>query len=634
MKLYSLRHSKLDIQHSTFTESINDITFFMAQLISSNITIAGTPIKQITSFQLTQNIYDHHYFRLVCPAESLEGLDGSMLQSSRNLIGGVLQASFSTPTTGSGLQFRGIVMQVEADRFSGHTGNIIISGTSPTIVLDNGPHCKSWEKKAIKNIAQDVLKHFPQDLLQAQVSPTYPETLAYTVQYKQTAWQFLTFLCSSYGEWLYYDGNQLQIGAPKASEATALTFGSNISRFSMALQVQAANSQMMAYDYLNHDVYTSTPQSIESKAGLNDLGRHVYQASNNVYATQPKVWNNQFVSNKKQLDDAINIRMAMQTSNTVRFSGSSAHPGVKIGGNINIQGNNLYNLAGENYGEYTVLSISHYFDGQGNYNNDFTAVPSTIKLPPVKAGTMPHTETQSAMVTDNHDPKGLGRIRVKFHWMNGAEKTPWIRVTSPHGGGGKGMFFIPEVGEEVIIGFEGDSPIKPYVIGTVYHGKASNAFSNGGNDVKALQTRSGNKVIMNDKDGSVFVEDKDGNSMLIDGAGNITVKSNKTVLIDATEEITLKTKKITMVAEDEITMTSKKFDGQLSETSTLFGKNENNVMSSKEVNVGSDNKVSIGGSKQVDIYGGKKLALDSEGTIEANGVVNTSIAGGQVKLNC
>jgi uncharacterized protein involved in type VI secretion and phage assembly len=606
----------------------------MAQLISSNITIAGTPIKQITSFQLTQNIYDHHYFRLVCPAESLEGLDGSMLQSSRNLIGGVLQASFSTPTTGSGLQFRGIVMQVEADRFSGHTGNIIISGTSPTIVLDNGPHCKSWEKKAIKNIAQDVLKHFPQDLLQAQVSPTYPETLAYTVQYKQTAWQFLTFLCSSYGEWLYYDGNQLQIGAPKASEATALTFGSNISRFSMALQVQAANSQMMAYDYLNHDVYTSTPQSIESKAGLNDLGRHVYQASNNVYATQPKVWNNQFVSNKKQLDDAINIRMAMQTSNTVRFSGSSAHPGVKIGGNINIQGNNLYNLAGENYGEYTVLSISHYFDGQGNYNNDFTAVPSTIKLPPVKAGTMPHTETQSAMVTDNHDPKGLGRIRVKFHWMNGAEKTPWIRVTSPHGGGGKGMFFIPEVGEEVIIGFEGDSPIKPYVIGTVYHGKASNTYSNGGNDVKALQTRSGNKVIMNDKDGSVFVEDKDGNSMLIDGAGNITVKSNKTVLIDATEEITLKTKKITMVAEDEITMTSKKFDGQLSETSTLFGKNENNVMSSKEVNVGSDNKVSIGGSKQVDIYGGKKLALDSEGTIEANGLVNTSIAGGQVKLNC
>ena len=617
-----------------FIITINDITFFMAQLISSNITIAGTPIKQITSFQLTQNIFDHHYFRLVVPAESLENTAGGMLQSSRNLIGGVLQVSFSQGAEGGGLQFRGIVMQVEADRFSGHTGNIIISGTSPTIVLDNGPHCKSWEKKAIKNIAQDVLKHFPQNLLQPQIAPQYPETLAYTVQYKQTAWQFLNYLCASYGEWLYYDGNQLQIGAPKSSGTATLTFGSNISRFSMALQVQPANSQMMAYDYLNHEVYNSTPQSIESKAGLNDLGRHVLQASNNVYATQPKIWNNQFVSNKKQLDDAVNIRTAMQSSNTVRFSGSSAHPGVKIGGSINVKGNNLYSLANENYGEYTVLSISHYFDGHGNYNNAFPAVPASIKVPPVKSGAIPHSETQSALVTDNHDPKGLGRVRVKFHWMNGTEKTPWVRVTSPHGGGGKGMFFIPEVGEEVIVGFEGDSPTKPYIIGTVYHGKASNTYSNGGNDVKALQTRSGNKVIMNDKDGSVLVEDKAGNSMLIDGAGNITVKSSNTVTIDATNQITFKTKLISMEAVDKIQMNSKILDGKFDDKATIFGQNAMNLNSQTVTNIDSVNKVSVHGGTETDIYGKEKVALSSDGKVEANGRVLTTIVGGTVKLNC
>ena len=604
----------------------------MAQLISSNITIAGSPIKQITSFQLTQNIFDHHYFRLVCPAESLDGIDGGILHSSRNLIGGLLQATVtSTGSTGT-LQFRGIVTQVEADRFSGHTGNIIISGCSPTIVLDNGPHCKSWEKKAIKNIVQDVLKHFPQNLLQPQIAPQYPETLAYTVQYKQTAWQFLNYLCSAYGEWLYYDGNNLQIGSLKSSEAAALTFGSNISRFSMALQVQPANSQMMAYDYLNHEVYNSTPQSIESKAGLNDLGKHVLQASNNVYATQPKIWNNQFVSNKKQLDDAINIRSAMLSSNTVRFSGSSGHPGVKLGGSINVQGQNVYSMSGENYGEYTVLSINHYFDGHGNYNNDFTAVPAGIKVPPVKPANSNHIETQSGMVTDNHDPKGLGRIRVKFHWMNGAEKTPWIRVTSPHGGGGKGMFFIPEVGEEVIVGFEGDSPTKPYVVGTVYHGKASNTFGNGGNDVKALQTRSGNKVVMNDADGSVFVEDKGGNSILIDGAGNITVKSNNTVTIDATNEITFKTKKITMLAEDEINMNSKVFDGHFTETATLFGKDELTASSVTVVNVHAKNKVDVA-AQDIDVTGATKVALNSE-AIEVNGKTATNIVGGQIKLNC
>jgi type VI secretion system secreted protein VgrG len=607
----------------------------MAQLISSNITIAGTPIKQITSFQLTQNIFDHHYFRLVCPAESLEGLEGGMLQSSRNLIGGILQASFNTQAAPSGLQFRGIVMQVEADRFSGHTGNIVISGCSPTIVLDNGPHCKSWEKKAIKNIAQDVLKHFPQDLLQAQVAPAYPETLAYTVQYKQTAWQFLNYLCSSYGEWLYYDGNQLQLGALKSSEATALTFGSNISRFSMALQVQPANSQMMAYDYLNHEVYNSKPQSIESKAGLNDLGRHVLQASNNVYSTQPKIWNNQFVSNKKQLDDAINIRTAMQSSNTVRFSGSSSHPGVKIGGSINVDGRNLYNLSGENYGEYTVLSISHYFDGHGNYNNDFTAVPSGIKLPPVKPAGTPHSEAQSAMVTDNHDPKGLGRVRVKFHWMNGTEKTPWIRVTSPHGGGGKGMFFIPEVGEEVIVGFEGDSPTKPYIVGTVYHGKASNTYSNGGNDVKALQTRSGNKVVMNDADGSVFIEDKDGNSVMLDGAGNITVKANKKVWIDAKEEIKFTTKNMIIEVEEKIKMDAQVCEGTFTDNALLKGTNKIEIKSDKEAKLTSGNKTSIYADQEVSMKGLKLVEIDSpEGVTTVKGKSTAIIKADNILLNC
>jgi hypothetical protein len=117
--------------------------------------------------------------------------------------------------------------------------------------------------------------------------------------------------------------------------------------------------------------------------------------------------------------------------------------------------------------------------------------------------------------------------------MNGAEKSPWIRVTSPHGGGDKGMFFIPEIGEEAIIGFEGDSPVKPYVIGTVYHGKAKNSYSNAGNDVKALQTRSGNKMVMNDKDGSVYMSDKGGANSMMDGAGNILTNANKDTTLNA-----------------------------------------------------------------------------------------------------
>jgi len=503
----------------------------MAQLTNTTIAINGNAINQFTSFSLSQGIFDHHSFRLICPAESIDGIAG-LFNSSKGMMGATLVAGISSVGfNDQELKFSGIITQIETARFGGHHGDVIISGYSPTIVLDNGPHCKSWEKKAVKNIAQDVLKHFPQNLLNPKVAPLYGETLAYTVQYKETAWQFLRRICSTYGEWLFYDGSKLVIGPPQGATAS-LSFGSNLSRFNIALQVRPADLQMMSWDYMNSATYTSTPQGIAEKAGLNELGKQSYKASQAVYGTQPKSWNNQFLTNKKQQDDMVNIRSAMRSSSGVRFNGVSGQPGISVGGKVDIQGQNAFDSSAEAYGEFTVISVNHYVDSQGNYNNDFVAVPATIKVPPVNTIPEPGCETQSAIVTDNNDPRGLGRIRVKFHWMNGAEKSPWMRVTTPHAGGGKGMYFIPEVNEEVIAGFEGDVATKPYIIGAVYHSKANNTYGNAGNDVKALQSRSGNKVVLNDKDGSVNITDKGGADMLFDGAGNVITNAAATKVIN------------------------------------------------------------------------------------------------------
>ena len=491
---------------------------------------------QFTSFSLHQSIFDHHCFTLICPAQSIDGKMG-MFTSSKDMIGG----TFGVRITGVGLQgsvlFNGIITGVETSRFTGHHGDVIITGYSPTIILDSGPHCKSWEKKAIKNIALDVLKFFPQNLLEPKVQPLYGETLAYTVQYKETAWQFLQRLTSTYGEWLFWDGRSLIVGPPRDSKKTALLYGRDLSRFNVALQARPTQMQLMAWDYLNSQVYTSQPQAVEQKAGLNPWGEQVYKAAQTVYGTQPKQWNNRFLTNKKQQDDVTTLKSAIESSKMVRFNGQSGHPGVALGTRIEVSGGNVFTLGTEGYGEYLITAINHYVDARGHYENDFSAVPSSLKVPPVEVPFDPVCETQSAIVTDNNDYNGLGRVRVKFHWMNGSEKTPWIRVTSPHGGGDKGHFFIPEIGEEVIVGFESESATKPYVIGTVYHGAANNSFSNAGNDVKTIQTRSGTKIRMNDAEGSVFVEDPSGNTWFMDGQGNISVNAPKNFTVNAGENV-------------------------------------------------------------------------------------------------
>jgi len=141
----------------------------MAQLVDSTISINGTPISQFSSFTLSQGIFEHHTFRLICPAESVDGTSG-VFTSSRDMMGATLTVQIKADDlSGAQLKFSGVVTQVETARFGSYHGDVVISGFSPTIVLDSGPHCKSWEKKAVKNIAQDVLKFFPQNLLNPKV---------------------------------------------------------------------------------------------------------------------------------------------------------------------------------------------------------------------------------------------------------------------------------------------------------------------------------------------------------------------------------------------------------------------------------------------------------------------------------
>lgn len=595
----------------------------MAQLTQPVFSINGKPLIQFTSFSLNQRIFDHHQFTLICPAQSVDGKSG-IFTSSKDMIG----ASFGARISGIGIKesalFNGIVTGVETSRFTGHHGDVIITGYSPTIVLDSGPHCKSWEKKAVKNIAQDVLKFFPQNLLEPRVQPLYGETLAYTVQYKETAWKFLQRLTSTYGEWLYWNGRNLLVGQPDAGKSTSLTYGSNLSRFNISLQARPTQMQMMAWDYMNSQVYTSQPGNVPQKAGLNSWGEQVYKAGQAVYSTQPKIWNNQFLTNKKQQDDIINMRSAMESSRIVTFSGQSGHPGIAIGSKIEVNGNNAFSSQNEGYGDYLVTSVNHFVDAQGHYENEFSAVPASIKVPPVVQCRDPNCETQSAIVTDNNDFNGLGRVRVKFHWMNGAEKSPWIRVTTPHAGGGKGMFLIPELGEEVIVGFEGDSATKPYVVGAVYHSQAKNSFGSAGNDVKALQSRSGNKMILNDQDGSVLMQDKNGTSMTMDGAGKLAHQSS--------QEISLTCGQSSIVLKQDGTITINGKDITTIATNNIASTATNNI-SQDAINIGLTATSNFSGTGQTVNMTGVQMMQLLAAALTAHGANESNFSGGKVNMS-
>jgi type VI secretion system secreted protein VgrG len=118
-------------------------------------------------------------------------------------------------------------------------------------------------------------------------------------------------------------------------------------------------------------------------------------------------------------------------------------------------------------------------------------------------------------------------------------KSDWMRLIQPYAGAGKGFYFIPEIDEEVLVGFEGGSAERPYIMGTNYNGSESSGYNTSGNDQKVIHTRSGTKMIFNDAEGSVFIEDPSGNTWKMDGQGNIEVNAPKDITFNAGGSISM-----------------------------------------------------------------------------------------------
>src|SRR2546430_12727923 len=72
------------------------------------------------------------------------------------------------------------------------------------------------------------------------------------------------------------------------------------------------------------------------------------------------------------------------------------------------------------------------------------------------------------VVTNNQDPDGMGRVKVKFPWLSDADESNWARVAAPMAGQERGIYFLPEVGDEVLVGVEDGDVRVSYLLGALW----------------------------------------------------------------------------------------------------------------------------------------------------------------------
>ena len=457
--------------------------------------------------------------------------------------------------------FVGVVTNVQLHREGSDFGCIIVSGYSATYRMETAHSCFSWNDRTIGDVVKKLCE---QAKVQLELNPAFKETKDFICQYEESDFDFIRRLAHQYQEWMYFDGTKLIFGKPrKLADPIRLEYGTTLSSLDIGLQTLARSEQVFSYHSgADREMQRMTP---DLAYGHDKLAGEAFRASLGMFSKPARQHALPRISNETELVNYMGRKQAAETAETHYITAESQVPTLRVGSVISLYSSFLErvgNLSEESLGNFIIIEITHEVSQGSYYKNRFKAIPATIKALPSPKVRMPLAETQMAMVLSNADPEGKGRVRVRMNWQTDGMQTGWVRVMTPDGGSSsdvksnRGFVFIPEVGDQVLLGFRHGDPARPYVMGSLFNGTTGGGGLEG-NHMKSLTTRSGHTIKLNDSLSSLGITIKDikGNSIHIDSVGDdIIINAKRNITINAGETFTVNCKNANILAEESINM--------------------------------------------------------------------------------
>jgi uncharacterized protein involved in type VI secretion and phage assembly len=257
---------------------------------------------------------------------------------------------------------------------------------------------------------------------------------------------------------------------------------------------------------------------------------------------------NRPIRNQAVADTLAQATAAYQDGSFMEAEGTAAgNPSLVAGVKVHIS------AVGDRFtGEYFVTSTAHIYHVETGYATEFTISglrPVTLLnmlMPQQQSGTL--NGLVIGIVTDNKDPKHQGRVRVMFPWLAPDQTSDWARIVMPGAGDERGMCYLPEIDDEVLVGFEMGDIQQPYILGGLWNGKEKPPMNDellgadGKVQKRIIRSRLGHEIILDDSNGEhriLIKTNKANGKITIEAQGEVDIKGS-TINLEAQGEITLK----------------------------------------------------------------------------------------------
>ncbi len=504
----------------------------------TSISIEGTIIAHFQSLKIVQSLHTWHEFELIFDDNAASPVFPFAFGTQNPLIGKKINLAIKGEDASMAeLKFDGIIAEAEAVLSNWELPGMVVRGYGLPYKLGTVPGIGAYFDQSVTDIIKTCLSTYSGN--KKITTPTGPShVLPYCVRYNETVWNFLRRLAYDYGAWLYYDGQKLVFTTTPGTSPISLKMGHNL--HDLRSGTRAVAQAVRQTDYLSLDdkrieaAYGTDAGLFESPTSLAQPGLRRALAGGDLTS---------FATNHSE-------SFAAQAS---YVTGQSDVPGLCVGSTIRI---NAAPLGKSVLGDFIVVEVTHNVSDVRGYYSRFMAIPAAVKAMPPGPLHLPTSEAQVGTVVANNDPRNLGRVQVQLQWMDGAQKTPWLRVMTPHYGAGetgsksRGFAFVPEVNDQVMVGFQHGNPDRPFVFGAMPHGKNA-ALSNPATKEHHLSVNSGTTVSFLDSSSSQELHlqvDKSNRITIVvnSGQGTITLNASTNIVLKATKEITLDAPTITL----------------------------------------------------------------------------------------
>jgi Rhs element Vgr protein len=428
--------------------------------------------------------------------------------------------------------FKGVVVR-HSIKIRPDKAMLVVECKDMAVKLTAGRKSKYFYDSKDSDILDEIIAYYSLEKEIEETDYSHPEM----VQYNVNDWDFLISRAQANGKVVVVDDGKISILSPAYDESEVLTlvYGATILDFDAEIDAENQFSNITAYGWNAAEQTVQDAVASDIDTGLNgNLSSSELAGVINLDELSLKDGGEMTVDSLQQWADAKKLFNELsKIRGSVKFQGVAS---VKPNTTLLLEG------VGDRFNGKTWVSAMRHQIAEGNWtctaqfgmNPKWFTEKTSINDLPASGLLAAVSGLQVAVVSQlEEDPEGENRILVRMPIIDGNEQGVWARIATLDAGENRGSFFLPEIGDEVIIGFINDNPNDPVVLGMLNSSaKPAPIAATDDNHEKGFVTRSEMKFVFDDDKPAVTLETPAGKKISIDeDAGIIQLEDENSNLL-------------------------------------------------------------------------------------------------------